>query len=208
MAKNVAIPKPSDEPETADNLTFDQRKEKLVNAILSELTALGHSAKFDVDEWDHARFTREKDDAKVRVDLKSHRYSIGFLDTRESGYVQVEVLGSRRQKFKPVGRRSIGTAFALEKDVDPKKIAAKIAKEFDIAAEKDLAISAAQARQRAAEQLAKRINMRVGRNVVSADSWHNEGVVRVKLRSMNNEDVEKFVDAMHAAGLLEWLDSQ
>lgn len=208
MAKKQVLPKPSDEPAVSDGLTFSQRKTNLVNVLLAELAAMGHPARFGVDEWKHPWFTREKDGAEVRVDLKSHCYSIGFLDTRESGYVQVEVLGSRRQKFKPVGRRSIGTAFALEKDVDPKKIAAKIAKEFDIAAEKDLAISAAQARQRAAEQLAKRINMRVGRNVVSADSWHNEGVVRVKLRSMNNEDVEKFVDAMHAAGLLEWLDSQ
>ncbi len=206
MAKKTALPKPSDEQSPYELLTYKQRKEKLVNAILAELEALGHAAKLNVDQWEHEWFVRERDGAEVRVRLEKDRYPVGFMATRESGYVEVTVYGSRRQSFSPLGRRSTGTQYVIEKDVDPKKIAAKIAKEFDIAAEKDLAESSAKARQKAAEQLAKRINLRVGRNVVSADSWRNEGVARVALRSMNNEDVEKFVDAMHAAGLLEWLE--
>lgn len=187
-------------------MTYEQRRKTLVDSVLAKLKESGHES--DLIEPDDATrrysyFRRSSDGVTVMAYITPY-----YWVHNKTKFPEVMIVGFRRQKFVP-SITLVDRKLSATKEVDPAKVAAKVIREFEHEAKRLSEESRCEAQADAIDAKSDEINQRVGVNVVHRSNVGSYGnpqyVMQVDLRHMNDGEVESFVDAMHAAGLLHWL---
>lgn len=187
-------------------MTYEQRRKTLVDSVLAKLKEMGHES--DLIEPDDATrrysyFRRSSDGVTVMAYITPC-----YWVHNKTEFPEVMIVGFRRQKFVP-SITLVDRKLSATNEVDPAKVAAKVIREFEHEAKRLSDESRRKSLADAVDAKADEINQRIGADVVhrSKVGSHDspQYVMQVGLRHMNEGEVESFVDAMHAAGLLHWL---